>query len=148
MAELKDYPEKLREVVALFEDIDEAGRAEILLDYSDRFIEVPAEVAAPPFPEENYVARCESGAYVFVQPAGDHKINFYFSVENPQGVSARALGAILQETLSGEAAETINKIPDDVVIRLFGRRIAMGKGEGLLGMVSLLKYFANKHHTA
>lgn len=145
MAELNDYPEKLREIMELFEEVDESERAEILLDYSDRFIEVPEAVACRPFAEENRVQRCESEAYVFTEPLDENKgLKFYFAVENPQGVSARALGAILQESLSGASVETIESIPHDIVIRLFGRRISMGKGEGLLGMVSLLKYYARQ----
>jgi cysteine desulfuration protein SufE len=143
MADLSEYPESLREIMELFEGIDEHGRAEILLDYSDRFVEVPERIASRPFPEDHRVQRCESEAYVFTEPAGDTGINFYFAVENPQGVSARALAAILQESLLGAPARTIAAIPVDIVTRLFGKRISMGKGEGLLGMVSLLKYFAD-----
>jgi hypothetical protein len=40
--------------------------------------------------------------------------------------------------------EQILAIPDDIVTRLFGKRISMGKGEGLLGMVALLKYYARR----
>lgn len=145
MAELSEYPEKLREIVEIFDEVDANERAEILLDYSDRFIEVPQAVAARPFSEEHRVQRCESEAYVFTSPlSADNVLNFYFAVENPQGVSARALGAILQESLSGGPVEDIVKIPDDIVSRLFGKRISMGKGEGLLGMVALLKYFAQE----
>lgn len=143
MADISEYPEALRDVIALFEDIDEHGRAEILLDYSSRFEEVPSYIAQRPFPEDHRVQRCESEAYVFTQPNAERGVNFYFAVENPQGVSAKALAAILHESLNGADAETIKNIPHDIVFRLFGKRISMGKGEGLLGMVSLLKYFAD-----
>jgi cysteine desulfuration protein SufE len=142
MADISEYPESLRDMMEMFEDIDEHGRAEILLDYSSRFQEVPSNIAERPFPEDHRVQRCESEAYVFTESAPNGGINFYFAVENPQGVSARALGAILQESLMGADAQTIKTIPHDIVFRLFGKRISMGKGEGLLGMVALLKYFA------
>lgn len=145
MAELKDYPEKLRDIVEVFDEVSPHERAEILLDYSDRFVEVPPAVAVRPFPEENRVQRCESEAYVFAEPIDEAgTFNFHFAVENPQGVSARALGAILQESLSGGTIEDVLNIPDDIVTRLFGKRISMGKGEGLLGMVALLKFFAQR----
>jgi sulfur transfer protein SufE len=146
MAELKDYPEKLREIMALFENIeDESERADYLIGYNDLYRPVPEFVAKPPYPEENYVSRCESGVYVFVEPIGEQRVNFYFSVSNPQGVSSRALSAILTETLQGEKWEVIQKIPDDIIVRLFGERVAMGKGEGMLGIVALLKYLAKKY---
>lgn len=144
MPDLNDYPTKLREIIEVFEWINATERAEILLDYSDRFQDVPPEVATRPFPEENRVQRCESEAYVFVQPVEDDSLNFHFAVENPQGVSARALAAILQESLSGGPVEDVLNIPHDIVQRVFGQRISMGKGEGLLGMVSLLKYYARR----
>lgn len=146
MADLKDYPEKLRAIMQLFEDItDERERAEYLIDYNDRFKPVPESVAAEPYPEENYVARCESGVYVFVEPLENRHVNFYFHVGNPQGVSSRALSAILTEALQGASADTIQQIPDDIIVRLFGERISMGKGEGMLGIVALLKYLAKKY---
>ena len=149
MAELKEYPEKLREIVEMFEWVNESERIEILLDYSNRFVDVPPEIATRPFPEENRVQRCESKAYVFTEPLQDDgTLKFHFAVENPQGVSARALGAILQEALSDRPVEEILNIPQDIVSRVFGDRISMGKGEGLLGMVSLLKCYVQQATTA
>ncbi len=147
MADLSEYPEALREILEIVEEVSLSERNEMLIDYSDRFNEVPEHIAKRPFPEENRVQRCESEAYVFVEPTEDNRLNLYFAVENPQGVSARALSAILQESLSGESVEDILSVPTDIVTRLFGRNISMGKGEGLLGIVSLVKYFSQKHAT-
>ncbi len=145
MADLSEYPEKLREIVEIFDEVDEQERIEVLLDYSDRFREVPTSIAVRPFDEEHRVQRCESEAYVFTEPVDDEgNIKFHFAVENPQGVSARALGSILQDSLSGGPVEDILNIPHDLVTRIFGKRISMGKGEGLMGMVSLLKYYAQQ----
>lgn len=148
MADVNDYPEPLREIMEILEESDESERNEILLDYSDRFREVPERLAIRPFAQEHRVQRCESEAYVFTEPAGDNKVNFYFAVENPQGVSARALAAILQESLSGKDIDVIESIPPNIVTDIFGPRVSMGKGEGLLGMVSLLKHFAKQHQKA
>lgn len=145
MAELKEYPEALREILEIVEEVSISERNEMLIDYSDRFKEVPEHIAKRPFPEINRVQRCESEAYVFAEPVDDNRLNLYFAVENPQGVSARALSAILQESLSGKPIDDILSIPTDLVTRLFGRNISMGKGEGLLGIVSLMKYFAKQH---
>jgi cysteine desulfuration protein SufE len=145
MADLSEYPEKLREIVEIFDEVDESERIEILLDYSDRFRDVPNSIAVRPFDEEHRVQRCESEAYVFTEPIDDEgNIKFHFAVENPQGVSAKALGAMLQESLSNGPVDDILSIPHDVVTRIFGKRISMGKGEGLLGMVSLLKYYTRQ----
>lgn len=145
MSDTNDYPEKLRDIIEIFEEVTQPERIEMLLDYSDRFVEVPNQVAVRPFAEENRVQRCESRAYVFTEPLGaDNTLKFYFAVENPQGVSAKALGAILQESLSGGTVQDILHIPEDIVIKMFGKSISMGKGEGLMGMISLLKYYAKQ----
>ncbi len=145
MSDLSQYPEKLREIMEIFDEVSESERIEVLLDYSDRFVEVPEALAVRPFPEENRVQRCESEAYVFTEPLSEgNALKFHFAVENPQGVSARALGAILQESLSGGSVADILSVPEDIVIKMFGKRISMGKGEGLMGMVSLLKYYAKQ----
>lgn len=145
MSDLSKYPEKLREILEIFDEVSESERIEVLLDYSDRFVEVPKSLAVRPFAEENRVQRCESEAYVFTEPLAEgNTLKFHFAVENPQGVSAKALGAILQESLSGGSVEDILSVPEDIVIKMFGKRISMGKGEGLMGMVSLLKYYAKR----
>jgi hypothetical protein len=51
-----------------------------------------------PFPAYNKVPACESDAYVFpVEKNGS--LEFFFAVENPQGISAKALAVILAKGL-------------------------------------------------
>lgn len=136
---MADYPAKLAELLEDFEFIDDRNeRAALLIEYADRFQEVPPQVATRPFPEENHVERCESEAYVWAvdQPDGTQK--YYFAVENPQGISAKAMSVILDETLSGEPPEQVAKVPCDIVYTFFGKDISMGKGQGLMGIVSMV----------
>ena len=55
---------------ALFSD--PTDRTNLLLDYADRFKEVPAAVATRPFGKEHRIPHCESDAYVWAikQPGG------------------------------------------------------------------------------
>jgi hypothetical protein len=46
---------------------------------------------------------------------------------------------ILDETLSHAPIEQIKNIPEDMIYRLFGHTVSMGKGLGLMSMVSMLK---------
>lgn len=138
-------PEKLRELLeelALIEDRE--LRSELLIEYSERFEEVPKEIASRPFPEEFRVPSCESEAFVFPQLEDDGKMKFYFAVENPQGISAMAFAVILDETLSGLPAEEIAGIDDSIVYDIFGRGISMGKGLGLRSMVQCVKAAATQ----
>lgn len=135
-------------VAELVEDLkmveDRNDRLLTLIDFADRFQEVSPEIATRPFPETNHVKRCESEAYVFTTPHPDGGVKFHFAVENPQGISAKAMAVILDETLSGEEPETIATVPTDLVYEVFGKELSMGKGQGLMGMIELLKILAKK----
>ena len=99
---MPEYPEKLQTLLDVFAGVtDTHERTQLLLDYAKRFKEVPAEVATRPFGKDHLVPHCESEAYVWAVPNADGTLALHFAVENPSGVSAKALGAILQKTLSG-----------------------------------------------
>ena len=140
----KDVPQPLAEVIDEFDSLDRNEKTDLLIEFADRFQEVPPEVAQRPFPEEHRVQRCESEAYVWVEPLPDDRVSLHFAVENPQGISAKALAVILEETLSGGEAEEIARLPQDIVFDIFGREISMGKGQGLIGMVSLVASSAKR----
>ena len=114
-------------------------RIQLLIDYADRFKEVPENIANRPFPESYRVPFCESEAYLWLEQQPNHTLKLHFAVENPQGISAKALAAILDQTLSGLTAEQVTEISPDLVFKLFGRNISMGKGQGLMAMVSTVK---------
>jgi cysteine desulfuration protein SufE len=137
--------ERLSVLTETFEFVTDVNdRIEILIDYADRFKEVPENIAKRPFPENHRVPFCESEAYVWLEQQPDQTLKLHFAVENPQGISAKALAAILDQTLSGLPAEQISEISPDLVFKLFGRNISMGKGQGLMAMVSMVKSTAKK----
>ena len=123
---------------------DPADRTNLLLSYADRFTEVPASVATRPFPKEHLVPYCESEAYVWAvkQPGGTLKL--YFAVENPSGVSAKALAAILDRSLSGLPPSEVSTLPADLVEQVFRQNISMGKGMGLKSMVEAVRTLAKQ----
>lgn len=141
------YPEKLKELLEDFAFItDRNERAALLIELADRFpaVQVPERVATRPFPEEHRVPHCESEAYVWAEDLPDGTLKYWFAVENPQGLSARAMSVILDETCSGQPPEQVAEVPTDIVFTLFGREISMGKGQGLMGIVSMVKHFARE----
>ncbi|PJF48804.1 MAG: hypothetical protein D6709_04525 [Chloroflexi bacterium] len=152
MADLSRYPEKLREVLEIFA-ANPGERNHMLIEYSDQFQGVPERIAKRPYPQSNQVPHCESDSYVFVEPIGDSaggppRLKFYFAVENPFGVSARALSAILDSTISGLPADEIANMPiEDIVPTLFGKNISMGKGQGLLSIAAVVKRLAQRYTT-
>ena len=89
---MPDYPEKLRETVELLGLLPERGdRIQLLIDFADRFREVPERIARRPFGDDHKVPACESEAYVWAEGRPDGTLKFHFAVENPQGISAKSL---------------------------------------------------------
>jgi cysteine desulfuration protein SufE len=121
---------------------DPADRTNLLLSYADQFREVPPEVATRPFPQDHLVPHCESEAYVWAIRQPDGTLKLYFAVENPSGVSAKALAAILDRSLSGLPPSHIATVTPDIVERLFRQNISMGKGLGLMSMVGAVRALA------
>jgi cysteine desulfuration protein SufE len=138
-------PPRLQELLEAFDMFpDPADRTSMLLSYADQFREVPPEIATRPFPKSHNVPQCESDAYVWAIKRPDGTLQLYFAVENPAGVSARALAAILDRTLSGLPAAEIAQVNCDIVERIFRQNISMGKGMGLMAMVNAVQALARK----
>ena len=137
--------QKLETLLETFDEFpDPADRTDLLLSYADQFKEVPPDVATRPFPEKNHIPQCESDAYVWALRKSDGTLKLHFAVENPSGISARALAAILDKTLSGLPAAEIATVDCDIVERIFRRNISMGKGMGLMAMVDAVRTLARK----
>ena len=138
-------PEKLQQVLEMFDMFpDPADRTGMLLSYSDQFKDVPPDVARRPFPKDHQVPQCESDAYVWAVKRPDGALDLHFAVENPSGISARALAAILQRTLSGLPPAEIATVSTDIVERIFRQNISMGKGMGLMSMVGAVQTLAKR----
>jgi cysteine desulfuration protein SufE len=136
---------KLNALLETFDEFpDPADRTDLLLGYADQFKEVPAEIATRPFPESHHIPQCESDAYVWAVRNPDGGLKFYFAVENPSGISAKALAAILDRTISGLQPAEIATIDTGIVERIFRRNISMGKGMGLMSMVDAVRALAKR----
>lgn len=136
---MEKYSRKLQEIIdtiSFFENQND--RINVLIEYAEKFKGVPEYISKPPYPENNKVDFCESLAYVWAIKNDDDTFNLFFAVENPQGVSAKALAVILDEGLSGETSDKILKLNTDVVFKIFGQSLSMGKNLGLSGIVSMV----------
>jgi len=144
---MSKMPEKLQ---ALFDDLafitDRNERAEMLIEIADRFdeVRVPESISTRPHPEENHVQFCESEAYVWAVEQADGTLNYYFDVLNPQGLSAMAMCVILADAFNGQALDVTAAVNTDIVFKIFGKEISMGKGQGLMGIISAVRYEAEK----
>jgi len=134
--------QKLLDTFAMFPDA--ADRTNLLLSYADRFKEVPPEIAQRPFDKSHQVPQCESDAYAWAVKNPDGTLTLHFAVENPSGVSAKALAAILEKTLSGLPPADIEAVSPEIVEQIFRQNISMGKGMGLMGMVNAVRALASR----
>jgi len=141
---VKLLPDQLERRLATLEALDRSDRIEVLVDVAKRFRRVPERIAVRPYPKEHLVPGCESEAYVWAEPRPDGSCTYHFAVENPQGVSAMALAAILGDSLSGVPLDEVAAVPADVVYRIFGRELSMGKSLGLMGMVNMVRTAARQ----
>lgn len=140
-----EVPEKLSDLLSLLRSIpDRSDRIQMLIDIAGRFREVPPEVARRPFAEEHRVPGCESEAFVWAVERPDGTLDFHFAVENPQGISAKAMAAILADTLSGQPLERVAAVDTEIVYDAFGRELSMGKSMGLMGMVGMVSTMAKR----
>jgi len=143
---MPDYPERLQSLLDVFAGVtDVHERTQLLIDFARKFKEVPAEVATRPFAQDHLVKFCESEAYVWAVPNADGTLKLYFAVENPSGVSAKALAAILDKALSGLPPADIATVAPEIVERLFRQNISMGKGMGLMSIVQNVATLARRH---
>jgi cysteine desulfuration protein SufE len=121
---------------------DPSDRTNLLLSFADRFTDVPADIARRPFDKSHQVPQCESDAYVWAIKKPDGTLDLYFAVENPSGVSAKALATILKKSLSGLTPADIAAIDPSIVERIFRQNISMGKGMGLMSMIEAVRALA------
>ncbi len=145
---MTNLPDALQAVIDDLSSItDRRERAEMLIEIADRFdaVRVPPEIATQPYDESHRVPACESDAFVWSVEQPDGTLKFHFDVLNPQGLSAMAMGVLLSETLSGVPLEQVERVPEEIVWQLFGRELSMGKGAGLMGIVSMVRAEAKRH---
>ncbi len=141
---MKRLPDKLDQLISLLESMEREDRIQMLIDVAERFQPVPPRIAQRPFPAERRVPGCESEAYVWSEPRPGGTLVYHFAVENPQGISAMALAEILRDSLSGAPLPEVAAVPADIIYRIFGRELSMGKSLGLMGIVNMVRAAAQQ----
>lgn len=142
---MSDYPPKLQEYLDDFGFIgSREDRVDYLIDIADEFTPVPESIATPPYDEAQRVIGCESEAFVWAIDRPDGTLDFYFDVLNPQGLSAKAMSAILDQACSGAPLDQVAAINGEVVFTFFGKDISMGKGRGLTELINAVVYQARR----
>ena len=140
-----EYPKPLQDLLEVFGEIDDRDeRTEMLIYWSDKYKRADKSITGPkPYSDAYKVPSCESEAYVWSKTRSNATLDFHYVVENPQGLSAKTISAILSLTVSGEKLEEISVLEsNDIVKTLFGTYMGIVRTQGLRGIVKMTRAYA------
>ncbi len=141
---MSKIPAKLEQIRDLLASEGRTERMQMLIDLGKKFKEVPPEIAERPFADEHKVPGCESEAYVWATDHPEGGVKFYFAVENPQGISAKASAVILDRGLSGAPLDEILAVDPAIMNEFFGGELTMGKNLGLSNLLGMCQHAAKQ----
>ncbi|MCB0217983.1 MAG: SufE family protein [Chloroflexi bacterium] len=147
MREPSARPEALNALIGTLDFAEDRNqRIQMLIDIAERYQPPPSTLASRPYPESHKVPACESEAFVWSQARPDGRLDFYIAVENPQGISAKAMAVTLVECLSGAPLPAVLAVTPEIVAELFGPELSIGKSMGLEAMVGMVRQMARHQH--
>lgn len=108
----------LDEIIVDFQDLPEADRLELLLEFCDNLPEPPARYAGHE-DEMEQVVECQTPLFLAVEYSEDEDpiVTLIISAP-PEAPTTRGFAGVLIEGLSGQRASAILAIPDDLPNRL------------------------------
>lgn len=135
-------PPELERVLEAFSRLGRDQTMQALVDYANRFPELPDRFAALAAGEEHKVHECMTPVALFSE-VDDGRIRFYADVPR-NAPTIRALLAILMSGLNDRAPEDVLAIPSDFVSRLM-RNVGLSTRErGLQAILARMKHHARE----
>lgn len=122
---------------------DRADRIQTLIEVADQYRAIPESEIPKPYPEERRVPGCETEVFIFDAPK-DHDWPCLVAVQNPQGISAMALAVMLSKGMKGASLGELEALSGELVYKIFGRELSMGKSMGLTNTLEMMKRAAIK----
>lgn len=139
-------PPELERVLDLFSRLGREQTMQALVDYANRFPELPERFAALAASEEHKVHECMTPVALFSE-VDDGAIRFYADVPR-NAPTIRALLSILMAGLNGRPPGDVLSIPSDFVTRLM-RNVGLSTRErGLQAILARMKRHARDALTA
>lgn len=108
----------LDDLIADFQDLPEADRLELLLEFSDNLPEPPERYAGHE-DEMEQVIECQTPLFLAVEYSehDDPTVTLFISAP-PEAPTTRGFAGVLIEGLSGQRASDVLAVPDDIPNRL------------------------------
>jgi cysteine desulfuration protein SufE len=108
-------PPKLAEIVEEFAAAPRDVVLEMLLEYSDAVLPLPAELAGHAGMEQ--VPECQTAFFLRAEVTPERTVNTWFDCP-PEAPTTRAFAGILAEGLDGATAAEVLAVPDDLYQRM------------------------------
>lgn len=104
----------LDEIITDFQDMHEAERLELLLEFSDNLPEPPQRYAGHE-KEMEQVVECQTPLFLALEYSDDPdpQVTLIISAP-PEAPTTRGFAGVLVEGLSGQSASAILRVPDDM----------------------------------
>lgn len=135
-------PPELARVLDIFSRLGREQTMQALVDYANRFPELPDRFAALAASEEHKVHECMTPVALFSE-VDDGRIRFYADVPR-NAPTIRALLSILMQGLNDRSPEDVLAIPPDFVSRLM-RNVGLSTRErGLQAILARMKRHARE----
>jgi len=108
----------LDEIITDFQDLPEADRLELLLEFSDNLPEPPERYAGHE-DEMEQVTECQTPLFLALEYSEDEDpiVTLIISAP-PEAPTTRGFAGVLVEGLSGQRASAILAVPDDIPNKL------------------------------
>jgi cysteine desulfuration protein SufE len=108
-------PSKLAEIVEEFAEAPREVVLEMLLEFSDSVLPLPAGLAGHEGMEQ--VPECQTPFFLKAEVTPDKTVDVYFDCP-PEAPTTRAFAGILAEGLEGASAEQVLAVPGDLYQRM------------------------------
>jgi len=129
---------RLNEIIQQFQDTDEEGRLELLLEYSDNMPRLPDDIRAGLKIQEFRVHECQTPVYLSV--IEKNKILNIFADVPRESPTVRGIVSILIKAFTGSERNEIVSIPLDLIRRLgLSDKIGMLRIYGINAIIQRLR---------
>ena len=133
----------LAKIVRRFQSADKQTRLELLLDYSKKLPELPAEYQAARDAGLNRVPECQSPLFLYLRKEGDGLV---LHADAPkEAPTVRGFVSLLAKGIDHAAPAEVAALPGDLLDQLgLGEALGMTRTHGLTTMVGRLKRMAGE----
>jgi cysteine desulfuration protein SufE len=129
---------RIEEIIEDFESMEPGFRLELMLDYADRFPELPERYRDQAEMESHRVHECASPVSLWVEVQGD-KVHIYADVP-PEAPTVRGFLSMLIEAFDGATPQEVLEAPTDVLAQSgLAQAIGMRRMFGLSVIYSRIK---------